>query len=114
MSAWQAYLPSKQQSHYGEEYGQYEEHIGGAHHCVVGQLIWLSSNLADVEAHWEYESSHTEQDHCGGKERESKRVLSINAPFWNNDGQPALLWCVERFWRSSANERKKMQIMIWI
>lgn len=64
MSAGQAHLPSKQQSHYGEEYGQNKEYIGGAHHCVVGELIWLSSNLLDVEAHWEYEGSHTEEDHC--------------------------------------------------
>lgn len=64
MSAGQAYLPSKQQSHYGEEYGQDKEYIGGAHHCVVGELIRLSSNLVDVEADWEYESSHTEQNHC--------------------------------------------------
>lgn len=67
MSAGQAYLTSKQQSYYGEEYGQNEEYIGRAHHCVVGQLIRLSSNLIDVEADWEYESSHTEQDHpCEG------------------------------------------------
>lgn len=64
MSAGQAYLPSKQQSHDGEEYRQDEEHIGGAHHCVVGKLIWLSSNLVDVEANGEYEGSHAEQDHC--------------------------------------------------
>lgn len=66
-SAGQAHLPSKQQPHYGEEYGQDEENVGGAHHSVVGQLIWLSSNLVDVEADGEYESSHTEQDHpCEG------------------------------------------------
>lgn len=64
LSAGQAHLPRKQQSHYGEEYGQNEEDVGGAHNCVVWQLIWLSSNLVDVEANWEYESSHTEQDHC--------------------------------------------------
>lgn len=64
MSAGQAYLPSKQQSHNGEEYGQNEQYVGGAHHCVVGELIWLSSHLVDVEADWEYESGHTEEDHC--------------------------------------------------
>lgn len=63
MSAGQAHLPGKQQSHYSEEYGQNEEYVGGAHHCVVGQLIWLSSNLVDVESNWENERSHTEQDH---------------------------------------------------
>lgn len=73
MSAGQAHLPSKQQSHYGEEYGQNKEYIGGAHHCVVGELIWLSSNLLDVEAHWEYEGSHTEEDHCDrGKTQKEK------------------------------------------
>ncbi len=64
MSARQAYLPSKQQSHYGEEYRQNKEDVGGAHHCVVGELIRLSSNLVDVKANREYEGSHTEQDHC--------------------------------------------------
>lgn len=63
ISAGEADLPSKQQSYYGEEDGQDEEDVGGAHHGVVGQLIWLSSNLVDVEADGEYESSHTEQDH---------------------------------------------------
>lgn len=73
MSAGQAHLPSKQQSHYGEEYGQNKEHIGGAHHRVVGQLIRLPSNLIDVEADWEYEGGRTEQDHCG---RENRRALA--------------------------------------
>lgn len=65
MSAGQAHLPRKQQSHYGEEYGQDKEHIGGAHHCVVGELIRLTSNLIDVESQWENECGHTEEDHCG-------------------------------------------------
>lgn len=65
MSAGQAHLPRKQQSHYGEEYGQDKEHIGGAHHCVVGELIRLTSNLIDVESQWENEGGHTEEDHCG-------------------------------------------------
>lgn len=76
MSAGQAYLPSKQQSHYGEEYGQDEEYVGGAHHCVVGELIWLSSNLVDVEADREYESSHTEQDHCDRGNTEQSNSLN--------------------------------------
>lgn len=68
-STGQAHLPSKQQTHYGEEYGQNEEHIGGTHHRVVGQLIWLTPDLADVEADWEYEGGHTEQDHCDRETR---------------------------------------------
>lgn len=76
MSARQAYLPSKQQSHYGEEYGQNKEYIGGAHHCVVGELIWLSSDLVDIEADWEYEGSHTEEDHCGRGKTERRALTS--------------------------------------
>lgn len=76
-SAGQAYLPGEQQPHYGEEYGQNEEYVGGAHHCVVGELIWLSSHLVDVEADWEYEGSHAEQDHCdGGNKKKSINTLS--------------------------------------
>lgn len=67
LSAGQANLPGKQQSHDGEEYGQNEQHIGGAHHCIVGELIRLSSNFVDVETDWEYEGGHTEEDHaCEG------------------------------------------------
>lgn len=76
VSAGQAYLTSKQQSHYGEEYGQNKEYIGRADHCVVGQLIWLSSNLIDVEADWEDESSHTEQDHCDGRKAEVGKKIA--------------------------------------
>lgn len=72
MSAGQTHLTSKQESHYGEEYGQNEEYIGRAHHCVVGQFIWLSSNFIDVEADWEDESSHTEQDHCDRRRTEEQ------------------------------------------
>lgn len=64
MSTGQAYFPSKQQSYYGEEYGENKEDVGGAHHCVVGELIGLTSDLVDVEADGEYEGSHTEEDHC--------------------------------------------------
>lgn len=69
-SAGQANLPSKQQPHDGEEYGQNEEHIGGAHPGVVGQLVRLPADLIDVEADWEYERGHTEQDHCDRKTEE--------------------------------------------
>lgn len=75
-SAGQAYLPSKQQSHNGEEYGQNEEYVGGAHRCVVGELIWLSPNLVDVEAHGEDESSHAEQDHCDKGETDTEGRLT--------------------------------------
>lgn len=82
-SAGQANLPSKQQSHNGEEYGQNEEYVGGAHHRVVGELIWLSSNLVDVEADGEYKSSHAEQDHpCEGDP--SGVSGSLAAPAWHH------------------------------
>lgn len=63
MSAGEADLPSEQQSHYGEEYGENKQHVGGAHHRVVGELVASSSNLIDVEAHREDEGSRAEEDH---------------------------------------------------
>lgn len=83
MSARQTYLPSKQKSHYGEEDGQDEENVRGAHHCVVGEFIWLSSNLVDVEANWEDESSHTEEDHpCEGNPAGVSGGLA--SPVWHH------------------------------
>ena len=76
-SARQTYLPSKQQPHYGEEYGEDKEYVGGAHHGVVGELIRLSTDLVDVEADWEDEGGHTEEDHWdGGKEKKSVSIPS--------------------------------------
>lgn len=63
-SSRQANLPGKQQPHDGEEYGENKEDIRGAHHCVVGEFIGLSSDLVDVEPDGEDESSHAEQNHC--------------------------------------------------
>jgi len=75
-SAGQADLSGKQQSDDGEEYGQDEEHVGGAHHRVVGQLVRLPTDLFDVEADGEDEGGHAEQDHCdGGTERRWDGVL---------------------------------------
>lgn len=74
-STWQADLACKQESHYGEEDGQDEEDVGGAHHGVVGKLIRLTSNFLDIEAHWEDEGGHAEQDHCGGTERRRVNVI---------------------------------------
>lgn len=66
-SSRQANLPGKQQPHDGEEYGENKEDIRGAHHCVVGEFIGLSSDLVDVEPDGEDESSHAEQNHsCEG------------------------------------------------
>lgn len=66
----EANFSCKQQSHYGEEDGEDEEHIRGAHHRVVGQLVRLASHLVDIEAYGEDERRHTEQDHCKQRERE--------------------------------------------
>lgn len=68
-SAWEANFPRKQQSHYGEEDGEDEEHIRGADHCVVGQLVWLAPHLVDIEAYGEDERCHAKQDHCGERSR---------------------------------------------
>lgn len=62
-SAWQANFACKQKSHYGEEDGEDKQHIRGADHCVVGQLVRLASHLVDIEAYGEDECRHAEQDH---------------------------------------------------
>lgn len=62
-SAREANFACKQKSHYGEEDGEDEQHIRGTDHRVVGQLVWLTSHLVDIEAYWEDESRHAEQDH---------------------------------------------------
>lgn len=74
-SAWEANLSCKQQSHYGEEDGEDKEDVRGAHHRVVGQLVWLTSDLVDVEAYWEDERCHAEQDHC---KEEKKIYIKLN------------------------------------
>lgn len=71
-STWEADFPCKQQSHYGEEDGEDEEHVWRADHRVVGQLVRLPSNLVDIEAYWEDECCHAEQDHW--KEAVKKQI----------------------------------------
>lgn len=62
-SAWEANFACKQKSHYGEEDGEDKEHVRGADHCVVGQLVRLASHLVDIEAYGEDERRHAEEDH---------------------------------------------------
>lgn len=62
-SAREANLAREQESHYGEEDGEHEEHVRGADHRVVGQLVRLAPHLVDVEAYGEDERRHAEQDH---------------------------------------------------
>lgn len=62
-SAWEADFAGKQKSHYGEEDGEDKEHVRGAHHRVVGQLVRLPPHLVDIEAYGEDERRHAEQDH---------------------------------------------------
>ena len=71
-SAWQTHLTGKQESHYGEEDGEDEEHVGGAHNSVVGEFVGLAPYLIDVEAYGKDECRHAEQDHCE-TERERQR-----------------------------------------
>lgn len=69
-SAWEANFACKQQSHYGEEDWEDEQHVWGADHRVVGKLVRLASHLVDIEAYWEDERRHAEQDHWKqGRER---------------------------------------------
>lgn len=70
-SAWEANFACKQKSHYGEEDGEDKQHVRGADHCVVGQLVRLASHLVDIEAYGEDERRHAEQDHWkeGAKEK---------------------------------------------
>lgn len=73
-SAGEANFAGKQESHYGKEDGKDEEHVRGAHHRVVGQLVRLAPHLVDVEAYGEDERRHAEQDHWRKQEeRENKR-----------------------------------------
>lgn len=67
-SARQADLSCKQQPHYCEEDGEHEEHVGRAHHRVVGQLVRLAAHFVNVEADGEDKSCHAEQNHCGEEE----------------------------------------------
>lgn len=62
-SAWEAHFARKQKSHYGEEDGEHKQHIRGADHCVVGQLVRLASHLVDIESYGEDERCHAEKDH---------------------------------------------------
>lgn len=72
-SAREANFACKQQSHYGEEDGEDEQHVRGADHCVVGQLVRLTSHLVDIEAYWEDQCCHAEQDHWKERRRERER-----------------------------------------
>lgn len=62
-SAWEANFACKQKSHYGEEDGEDKQHVRGADHCVVGQLVRLASHLVNIEAYGKDERRHAEQDH---------------------------------------------------
>lgn len=73
-SAWEANFACKQKSHYGEEDGEDKQHIRGADHCVVGQLVRLASHLVDIEAYGEDKCSHAEQDHWREGAREKMLV----------------------------------------
>lgn len=66
-SAREADFAREQKSHYGEEDGEHEEHVRGADHRVVGQLVRLPSHLVDIEAYGEDERRHAEQDHWKGR-----------------------------------------------
>lgn len=63
LSAREANLAREQESHYSEEDGEDEQHVRGADHRVVGQLVRLPPHLVDVEAYGEDERRHAEQDH---------------------------------------------------
>lgn len=75
-SAGEANFAGEQESHYGEEDGEDEEHIGGAHHRVVGQLVRLAPHLVDVEAYGKDERRHAEQDHWRKEEEREKKKKS--------------------------------------
>lgn len=64
LSAREAHLAREQESHYSEENGEHKQHVRGADHRVVGQLVRLAPHLIDVEAYGEDERRHAEQDHC--------------------------------------------------
>lgn len=73
-SARQADFSRKQQPHYCEEDGEHEEHVGRAHHRVVGQLVRLTAHFVNVEADGEDECRHAEQDHYGEERGEKDRL----------------------------------------
>lgn len=75
-SAWEANFARKQQSHYGEENGEDKQHVRGADHRVVGQLVRLTSHLVDIEAYGEDECRHAEEDHW--KEGARDKLLVYN------------------------------------
>lgn len=79
-SAREANFACKQKSHYGEEDGEDEQHVRGADHCVVGQLVRLASHLVDIEAYGEDERRHTEQDHWKEGARETMLVYCTLTP----------------------------------
>ena len=81
VSAWQADFAGEQQSHDGKKYGEHKEHVGGAHNCVVGQLVGLTSDLADVEADGKDQRRHAEQHHCGPTEEEECYKIQSSHPF---------------------------------
>lgn len=70
-SARQAHFSSKQQPYYCEEDREHEEHVGRAHHRVVGQLVRLAAHFVNVEADGEDKRCHAEQDHCGEEEKKT-------------------------------------------
>lgn len=72
-SAREANFAGEQESNYGEEDGEDEEHVRGAHHRVVGQLVRLAPHLVDVEAYGEDERRHAEQDHWQREEERKKK-----------------------------------------
>lgn len=76
-SAREANFACKQQSNYGEEDGENKQHVRGADHCVVGQLVGLTSHFIDIEAYWKDERRHAEQDHWKETEREKMLVRMI-------------------------------------
>lgn len=77
-SAREANFACKQQSHYGEEDGEDEQHVRGADHRVVGQLVRLASHLVDIEAYGEDERRHAEQDHWREGVREKMSIYCLH------------------------------------
>lgn len=82
-SAREANFACKQKSHYGEEDGEDKQHIRGTDHRVVGQLVWLTSHLVDIEAYGEDESRHAEQDHWKESERKCQFSLLLHVIYVN-------------------------------
>lgn len=74
-SAWEANFACKQQSYYGEEDGEDKQHVRGADHRVVGQLVRLASHLIYIEAYGEDERRHAEQDHWKERSEREKKLV---------------------------------------